>query len=96
MLQGDDFAFTNAVDPDEPRAYGTGIDRTRMLHKGFAIDIHAPHFDVEADINPRFEVRVIKNTGENGLMVLSKWRGFNGNMHLSNREVKSPGYDRCH
>src|SRR6476620_6293054 len=72
MLQGDDFTFAYAIDPDKPRAYGAGIHRARMLHKGFAIEIHAPHFNVEAYVNARLKITRHKNTGENGLIVLSK------------------------
>jgi hypothetical protein len=55
-----------------------------MLHKRFAVEVHAPHFNVEADVNARLKIPRHKNTGENGLMVLSKGVKFNGNMYLSN------------
>jgi hypothetical protein len=42
------------------------------LHEGFAIDVHAPYLYVEADINAGLMILRHKNTGENGLMVLSK------------------------
>src|SRR6185437_3487639 len=63
-----------------------------MLHEWFAIEVHAPHLYVEADINARLKILRHRNTGENGLMVLSKGRRFNGNMHLGNLEKlpKSP------
>jgi hypothetical protein len=62
------------------------------LHEGFAIDVHAPYLYVEADINAGLMILRHKNTGENGLMVLSKRCRFNGNMHLGNVEElpKSP------
>jgi hypothetical protein len=72
MLERDDFAFAYAIDPDKPRACGAGIHRARMLHEWFAIEIHAPHFYVEADVNARLMILRHRNTGENGLMVLSK------------------------
>ena len=89
MLQRDDFAFADAVNPDEARTYGAGIHCARMLHERFAIDIHAPYFYVEADINAWLMILRHNNTGENGLMVLSKGDKFNGNMDLSNPLVKS-------
>jgi magnesium chelatase family protein len=92
MLERDDFAFAYAIDPNKPRAYRGGIYRPSMLHEGFAIDVHAPHFYIQANINARLKIVRHKNTGENGLMVLSKRRRFNGNMHLGNvpRLPKSP------
>jgi hypothetical protein len=53
-----------------------------MLHERFAVEIHTPHFDVKADINARLKIPHHKNTGENGLMVLSKGHRFNENMNL--------------
>jgi hypothetical protein len=79
VLERDYFTFTDAVDPDEPRADGTGVHGTRMLHKRLSVDVQSPHFYIETDINARFRLPHHKNTGENGLMVLLKARRFNGN-----------------
>jgi len=56
VLERNYFAFTNAIDPDEASPHRRGIDSPRMLHERFAVEIHAPYFYVEADINARLKI----------------------------------------
>src|SRR5262249_39943311 len=56
MLHRDDLAFADAVNPDEARAYGGGVDGARMLHERLAVKVQSPHFYVQTDGYPRFDV----------------------------------------
>src|SRR5579859_2612966 len=79
VLKRDDLAFAHAINPDEPRADGAGIHRTRVLHEGPAIRIHSPHFHFEAYRDPWLRpLQQHKTSCEIALMVLANGSGFNG------------------
>ena len=84
MLKRDYLTFADAVDPDQARAHGAGVDGARMLNERLAVHVQTPHLDVEADINARFGVPHHKNTGESKLMVLSNGRWIQWKLHFRN------------
>jgi hypothetical protein len=61
LLKRDDRAFADAVNPNQPRANGRGVDGARMLHEWFTEFVQTPDFYIEADIDSGLERAKHKN-----------------------------------